>query len=268
MTPTWNVSLIQVDAREDRSANIQSALHLCENAAKQGAQLIVLPEVFSLRSDRINSAKRAERIPGPSTAPFMQFAADHGVWVLCGSVIESGQNGLFYNSSVLINDKGQIGYTYRKMHLFDVALTGKKIQESSQFSAGTAPSLAEIMGVKMGLSICYDLRFPELYRHYSRDGAQVLCVPSSFTEPTGKAHWEVLLRARAIENQCFVLAPNQVGIGAGGIPTYGCSMIVDPWGTVLAKGSSSQAEIVSGVLSFERLETIRKELPALKHRKL
>jgi len=256
--------MIQLDAQEDKEKNIQSALILCKNAMAQGANLIVLPEVFNQRNAHVKSSDRAEIIPGPSTHPFLQFAKDQDVWILCGSVMEKTPKRQCLNTSVLINNNGKIVASYSKIHLFDVKVGKKTVTESDYFLAGEKPCLTEIMGVKVGLSICFDLRFPELYRYYAKKGAKVLFVPSSFTRPTGLAHWEVLLRSRAIENQCFVIAANQVGVGAEGIMSYGNSMLIDPWGMVLARGSDNEEEVVTATLSFQKLEQVRADFPALK----
>jgi predicted amidohydrolase len=249
----------------DVAENISSALALCEKAAKNGAEFILLPEVFN---DRGKNAT-AETIPGPSLKPFLDLAKKKKIFILSGSLRESiPKNKKFHNSSALIDDTGKIIAVYRKIHLFDVELGDKIIRESAKLAPGRKPRLTSVKKIKTGLSICYDVRFPELYRHYSSRGAQILCVPSSFTQATGRPHWEILLRARAIENQCFVLAPNQTGVDGNGVPSHGHSLIIDPWGNILAEGSADRTEIVSATLDFEKLDQLRKHFPALTHRKL
>ena len=178
------------------------------------------------------------------------------------------RHDLPFNTSVLINPNGKIVTKYRKIHLFDIRLKGKEILESGRNQAGKNPKLAKIENIKAGLSICYDLRFPELYRHYSRAGAKIICIPSSFTRLTGEAHWHTLIKARAIENLSYVIAPNQAGIGSGGIKTYGHSLIVDPWGKILAEGPANGETVIFADIDLEYLKQVRKNLPALEHRKI
>ncbi len=261
-----------MNSGEDPNHNLRVAVMLSQKAVQKGARFILLPELFSLRKQK--GPYSGESIPGPSTEPLMEFAKNCSAWVLGGSILEkvktekqerpdAGEK--VYNTSVLINPEGEIAAIYRKIHLFNLRLPEKIIQESNYFLAGKKPVLGDIQGIKLGMAICYDLRFPELSRYYVKKGAKMLAYPSSFTTTTGKAHWETLLKARAIENQCFVLAPNQVGVGANGVPTYGHSMIIDPWGTLLCRGSEWNEEVVMADLDFSQCEEIRKKLPALKH---
>ncbi|NQT26788.1 hypothetical protein HQ585_15640 [candidate division KSB1 bacterium] len=183
-----------------------------------------------------------------------------------GSIYERINNsGKAYNTSVFINNLGQIKSLYRKIHLFDVNIENSAIKESSRFEPGSTTVTAELNGHQMGFSICYDLRFPELYRKYAQKGVEIICVPSSFTATTGKAHWEILLRARAIENCCFILAPNQVGIDGDGVESYGNSIAINPWGKIIGQGHHSNEEIIYCELDFELLKNVRNDFPALKH---
>lgn len=261
------VALLQLDSGADKEKNLEVAVALANEAAKKKAKFILLPEVFNYRGP--DAVFHQESIPGISTFPFIDIAEKAKVWILAGSIYEkiSGEKKV-YNSSVLIGDDGEIKEVYRKIHLFDVTVAGQKTFESHLFNAGRHPVLSEAAGVKLGMTICYDLRFPELFRRYSKAGAKMIAVPSSFTHVTGEAHWEVLLRARAIENQSFILAPNQCGVGNRGIKTYGHSMIVDPWGEVLARASGNRVEIVYADLDFSKLSQIRETFPALTHRVL
>ncbi|MSR88086.1 MAG: carbon-nitrogen hydrolase family protein [Candidatus Margulisbacteria bacterium] len=265
---TLTVALIQLKTGTDIVQNQAVAHRLIKEAAKAGARFILLPEVFHYRGDRGRVLENAEVIPGPAVLPLMAFAKECDVWILGGSLCEIGQaTHKVYNTSVLINPQGHVQATYRKMHLFDAIVNGKPIRESDIFLAGDMPVMADVDGISTGLSICYDVRFPELYRHYAALGAKILCVPSSFTTPTGSEHWEVLLRARAIENYCYVLAPNQAGIGACDVPTFGNSMIIDPWGKIVARASEHDEEIVMATLDFNHLENLRARFPALKNRR-
>ncbi len=249
------VSLIQIHGGTDPEPFIQTA---CDS----GAKFILLPEVF-------NSQTEKEPLDGPSIKNLQKIAKKKKVCILAGSIREKiDSETKAYNASVVIDESGKIADVYRKIHLFDVDLPERKMRESSKILAGAKPILSKVFGITTGLSVCYDLRFPELYRLYSKKGAEMLCVPSCFTYVTGKDHWEVLLRARAIENQCFVLAPNQIGKNADGILSYGNSMIIDPWGNILARGSLDREEIVSATLDFGLLAKTRTKFPALSHRKL
>ena len=172
-----------------------------------------------------------------------------------------------YNTSVLIDPQGEMAARYRKMHS-SISPSAIRQSPSPPSIAGNLVVHADAAGVNIGLTICYDIRFPELYRLLADAGVDVVCIPSSFTAPTGEAHWEMFIRARAVENQCFVIAPGQAGIGAGGIPTYGNSMIVDPWGRILARASSQGEEVISALLDFQEMANIRRRLPALRNRKL
>lgn len=261
------VAVVQMASGDNEKTNINRAVALLETAVKRGVQLICFPEVFHYRARNSVSGSHATTIPGPLFKPLQEYAKKYRVWILAGSVREKAGRKA-YNSSVVIGSDGGIKTVYRKIHLFNAKVNGKNVSESSTFIAGKNPVVTSIAGIPTGLSICYDLRFPELYRVYSGQGAKMLCVPSSFTSITGKAHWEILLRARAIENQCFVLAPNQCGIGAGGIPTYGNSMVIDPWGKILARASDNRVEVIYATLDFNMLYSIRNLLPALKHRRL
>ncbi len=231
--------------------------------------MIALPETFDYRGDGQDLKDIAEPLPGNALAPLMSLAAERRVWILAGSVHErDAAGGMPFNTSALINPQGGITASYRKMHLFDICISNRSVTESARYQAGTDVVWADADGITVGLTICYDLRFPELYRVLADAGVDVVFVPSSFTAPTGEAHWEVLLRARAIENQCFVVAPGQAGTGAGGIATYGNSMIIDPWGRILAQATHDGEQIISAVLDFDEMVAVRNRLPALSNRKL
>lgn len=263
------VALVQMDAGEDVAANVATAERLTGEAARVGARFIALPEMYHFRSTGKPAQLPGEPIPGPSTRGLQAIAAQYGAAILAGSVCEAIAGSFkVHNTSVLIGPDGAIVATYRKIHLFDVEVDGVAIRESDWYVPGDAPVSAEVLGRSVGLSICYDLRFPELYRRHADHRAEILAVPASFTATSGAAHWESLLRARAIENQAFVLAPGQTGPGSGGVMTYGNSMIVDPWGVVLGRGGDAGNEIVTATLDFGRLMEVRRRLPALGHRRL
>lgn len=260
------VALIQLAAGADKAANVQRTLRLTEKAFKSKARWVLLPEMFNWRGDTANSQAlrcAAERIPGESIQPFLAAARRHKAFILAGSVLEQTAGPKFYNTSVLINPQGRIAAKYRKIHLFDACLGDKILRESKYLKAGDTKAEALVDKLCVGLSICYDLRFADIYRWYGQQGAQVMTVPSCFTKTTGQAHWEVLLRARAIENLCYVLAPNQVGTSVRGVQAYGNSMIVSPWGEVLARGSGDREEIVYGDIDRSAVIEARKKLPGV-----
>ena len=263
------VALIQLDSGADVAANVACAEALVREAVRGGAHFVLLPEMYHFRSAQRPAALPGETIPGPSTRGLQALAAEHGCAILAGSVCEAiPGSAKVHNTSVLIGTDGAIAATYRKVHLFDVEIDGVAIRESDWYEPGDAVVTGEVFGRTVGLSICYDLRFPELYRRCADAGAEMLVVPASFTATSGAAHWESLLRARAIENQAFVLAPGQTGPGTGGVQTHGHSLVVDPWGAVLAEASEHGTEIVTATLDFARLAEVRRRLPALRHRRL
>lgn len=258
------ITVVQNGAGTDKARNLATIDCLLSEISNRG--LIVLPEVFAGRGFDTDYRDWAEPLDGPLVRRLRRLARSKRAWLLAGSVIEKTPRGLF-NTAVLINPAGQLRASYRKMHLFETRLTrNKAIREANTFSAGSKPVLTSIAGWKTGLAICYDLRFPELFRHYSARGAQLLLVPSNFTRATGKDHWEILVRARAIENQCFVVAANQCGTNpATGVTSYGHSMIVDPWGEIICKAGATEC-VLSADLDPRLLQKARSRIPALRHR--
>jgi len=260
------VALLQFCATEDKTANLKQAVSMAQQALDQGAKFVLLPEVFNFRGDGKNKKRlrgAAEKIPGPSTAAFIPLARRYKAAFLLGSILEKAQGNNVYNTSVFIDPSGQMAARYRKIHLFEARLGGHVIREARGLLAGRRLMTAKAGKFRVGLSICYDLRFPELYQNYGRRGIEILTVPSCFTKKTGEAHWEVLLRARAIENLCYVLAPAQVGVDGKGMQAYGHSMIVSPWGEVLACGSAEGQEIIFGEISLEEVRKARAALPGI-----
>ena len=236
-SPTLRVALAQMCSADTHEANIATVSALAAEAAAGGAELLALPEVAGLMNR--NPEKSAKQVVAAEDDPFIaacrDLAARHGLWIHTGSTPVRGPDGRFLNHATLIDATGGIVAEYDKIHLFDVALEGQApIGESKRFAPGTRATLAQTPWGPFGLSICYDLRFPYLYRAYAQAGAVLMFIPSAFTVPTGQAHWKVLLRARAIETGAFVLAAAQVGHHADGRQTYGHALAVDPWGNVLA----------------------------------
>ncbi|MBN1857268.1 MAG: carbon-nitrogen hydrolase family protein [Dehalococcoidia bacterium] len=264
-----SVAIAQTESGSDKQRNIQRAVALVNQACDEGATLVALPETFDYRGEASRIPSVAEPLPGSALEPLISLAEERRVWILAGSVHETnGTTMMPYNTSVLIDPDGTIAAVYRKIHLFNITIGDKSVAESNRYTPGADIVTSEAAGMKVGLTICYDVRFPELYRQIADVGADLIFIPASFTAATGEAHWETLVRARAIENQCFVMAPGQAGIGGGEIPTYGNSMIVDPWGRVLARAPQSGECVVSAQLDLAELEEIRRRLPALHNRML
>jgi len=265
---TLKVALVQLEARDDVEANIARAAGLAREAAA-GADLVVLPEYVQFRGSAPGFRASAAPIPGRTTEPLAAVARERGTWILAGSHAEaSGDPDRPYNTAVLIDRSGVIAATYRKLHLFDVAVVdGPSDTESARVTPGDRAVVAQVDEAVLGLSICYDLRFPELYRALSLAGATVLAVPAVFSETTGRDHWEVLLRARAIENGAWVIAAGACGGGGrGAIPAWGHSMIVDPWGRIVAEAGAEET-IVTAELDLSRVTAARHQIPALANRR-
>jgi predicted amidohydrolase len=261
------VALVQLNATTDVDANIATAVALADEAATGGARLVVLPEYLQFRGPDDGFRASARPIPGPHTEPFADVARRRGVWILAGSTAETSKDPARpFNSSALLAPDGSIAAVYRKLHLFDVAVDdGPSDTESARVTAGDRLVTTMVDGATVGLTICYDLRFPELYRSLALAGAEILAVPSNFTERTGRDHWEVLLRARAIENGAYVLAPAQIG-GPPAQPAYGHSMIVDPWGTVIAQAPDAVG-VVRADVETDRVAAVRRQIPVLANRR-
>jgi len=268
MAESLRTAVIQVSAGQDKLKNVLRANKLVRSAAEKGAKFILLPEVFNARAP-INSASELkeifEPIPGFSTQEFFKIAKSHRVFILAGSILERAEDRKAFNTSLLISPQGKIAARYRKQNLFDARVSGKALKESRFILKGKNNATTDVFGFKVGLSICYDLRFTSLYDRYRKQGVDIICVPASFTASTGRAHWEVLLRARAIENQCYVLAPNQAGRDGKGVKTYGHSMIVDPWGKIIGKADRENEKILYAVLSKKNIIKANKILPSIRY---
>lgn len=261
------MACIQMRVEADRGRNLDTAERLVRVAAADGAALIALPEVFSWRGPLSEHRSHAEPLDGPSLSRLAALAAELGVTLVAGSILEEpGEaTALPFNTTVVLGPDGARLATYRKVHLFDIEIPGRVIErESERLQAGDAAVCVETPAGRLGLSICYDLRFPEHYRALVRAGAEILLVPAAFTRTTGKPHWETLLRARAIENQCFVLAPAQCGPVTTGPDVWGHTMIVDPWGEVLGCLEDGEG-VVAARFDAEQLQRVRTELPCLEH---
>jgi deaminated glutathione amidase len=261
------IACVQMTSRADKSANLETAERLVGQAAATGADLVVLPEKWNVIGDAAVYYATAEPLEGgESVAAMSDWARTHGITLVGGSVAErrEGREKLS-NTSLVFDSGGQIVAVYRKIHLFDVEVGGVVYRESEAEEPGDEPVVAEVEGWKLGLTVCYDVRFPELYRILALEGAELVTVPAHFTTPTGKDHWHVLLRARAIENQLYVVAAAQIGETLPGKPAYGRSLIVDPWGLVIAQAADEET-VISAELDRAHLQDIRAKLPSLANR--
>lgn len=261
---------VQLNSKADRDHNLATAESLVRGAAADGATLVALPERFDLRGDEHDYARGAEPLEGGRTLAWARsLARELRIDLVAGSTSErrDGHRKLS-NTSLHVGADGELRGVYRKVHLFDVTVAGVEYRESDSDEPGDELVVSEADdGTPIGLSICYDLRFPELYRILALDGALVITVPANFTRATGEAgHWELLLRARAVENQAFVVAPAQCGEHPPGQPAYGNSMIVDPWGALLARAGGDGEGFVAADLDFDRLAEVRAKLPSLQNR--
>ena len=260
-----NVLMIQNAAGRDVAANLAA---LDARLADAGpADLIALPEVFAVRGSDVDLRKAAEPLDGRQAQWLAATARRHHAWVLGGSLLERAGKCI-HNTTVLFDREGRLAATYRKLHLFEATLdSGKVVREQDVYEPGEHPVMADVEGWSCGLSICYDVRFPELYRLYAKRGAALLFIPANFTQNTGKFHWEILVKARAIENQCFVVAPNQCGANpVTGVASYGHSLIVGPWGDVLAEAGQVETSL-RATLDMGELDRVRARVPAQKHRR-
>ena len=257
---------VQLNSQADKDRNLEVAERLVRDAAADGADLIALPEKWNVLGTAEVLVEGGEPLDGPTIAACRGWARELGITLVAGSIVErvEGQEKLS-NTSVLIDADGEIEATYRKIHMFDVDVGGVEYRESDTQQPGDEIVIAEVGDVPLGMTVCYDVRFPELYRILAVKGARVVTVPAAFTLHTGKDHWELLMRARAVENQIFVVAPGQIGEAPPHYHSYGRSMIVDPWGVVLATAPDEEC-FVAADLDFELQDRIRAKLPSLANR--
>ncbi|MBA7523605.1 Deaminated glutathione amidase [subsurface metagenome] len=262
------IATIQMNSRGNKEKNVQKAEKFIDEAAGKGVKVVALPELFNFLGPDEEILSNAENIPGPTIDRIRNKATRYGIYILCGSILEKS-TGLdkAFNTSVLVDPQGKIIARYRKIHLFNLEIKGGPLYKESTFvQPGREIVTVDTKLTKFGLSICYDLRFPEIYRKLTFNGARVIFVPAAFTLHTGKDHWESLIRTRAIENQVYIVAPDQIGPYLPGKENYGKSMIVDPWGIVMAKASDKEMVIYSE-LDIAHQDEIRKALPALLNRR-
>ena len=266
---SFTAACVQVNTGNDLNSNIDSAVRGIAQAALDGADFVTLPENVAMMPGSSAQAKRhaSDIADHPAVDAFQSAARAAGVWVLAGSVGVPSADGRVANRSLLIAPDGTVNAQYDKIHMFDADPgDAKPYRESETYHPGSEAVLATLPWLKMGMTVCYDVRFPGLYRKLAKAGAGMLAVPSAFTEVTGQAHWHVLLRARAIENACFVIAPAQCGSHPGNRRTFGHSMIIDPWGTVLAE-AESEPIIISSTIDVALIASARSRIPVLDHDK-
>jgi predicted amidohydrolase len=268
MIDSMRAAAVQLNATEDLERNLATADRLVRDAARRGAELVVLPEKWNVLGSPDAMADAAQPLDGPVVTWARQLAAELGIDLVAGSIIEQAAgHECTFNTSVHTTGAGELRSVYRKLHMFDVEVDGQLYIESAREQPGDEVVVTELgNGVTLGMSICYDVRFPELYRELSARGAEIVVVPAAFTLTTTRDHWEVLVRARAIENQCFAVAANQIGTHPSGHRSGGRSVIVDPWGLVLACAADAEGVILAD-LDFTILRNIRRRLPALEHRR-
>ncbi|HEX7243976.1 MAG TPA: carbon-nitrogen hydrolase family protein [Solirubrobacterales bacterium] len=259
-------AVVQLNSNGEKDRNLAAAERLVRAAAADGAELVALPEKWNLLAEGEELLAGAEPLDGPSLTAARGWARELDIHLLAGSICETGHAGRAFNTSVLIAPDGDDLGAYRKIHMFDVDVGGVSYRESEHEEPGDEIVTATVGDFTLGLSVCYDLRFPELYRILALRGARIVTIPSAFTAVTGRDHWEVLLRARAIEDQVFVLAPNQIGEAPPHFSSYGHSTIVDPWGAMLATVAEGEG-FAAADLDLGAQERVREQLPSLANRR-
>jgi predicted amidohydrolase len=268
MPRKYLVGVIQLDSQNDKGRNLERICACVDEAADRGARLVALPEVMNLIGTNVGEGGEDESVPGYSTEILARKARQHGIFVHCGSLREAipGGDGRAYNTTVMLDDAGRIIATYRKLHAFDVTLPdGTVYNESARIKPGSEIVVVDTPLGRLGFTICYDIRFPELFRLLALAGAQVIFAPADFTMPTGKDHWDPILRARAIENGCYIVAPAQIGKKPK-FAAFGSSMVVDPWGTVVARAKEEPGVTIAEI-DLDFLDRIRSQIPSLGNRR-
>jgi deaminated glutathione amidase len=258
---------VQLNSTEDKERNLRRADRLIREVAADGAELVVLPEKFNVLGTAEHYLAGAETLDGPTIGWARDLAREFGIDLVAGSIVERREGrGKLSNTSVHLGPDGEIKAVYRKIHMFDVVVGGQEYRESDSEEPGEEAAISELAGGRpLGLTVCYDLRFPELFTLLAVEGARVISLPAAFTKVTGQAHWEILVRARAIENQAFVVAADQVGRHPPDKESFGGSMIVDPWGEVLTRAPDEEG-FVAAELDFARQDEVREKLPSLANR--
>lgn len=264
-----HAAAIQLNSQADKEANLADAEKLIREAAREGAQLVVLPELFNGLGEFPQMVAAAEPIPGPTSERMSRLAAELNIFLCAGSICEQSDDPLRgYNTALLFDNRGQLILNYRKIHLFEINHPEQtRLCEPDFILPGDRLAAVHTELGMLGLATCFDLRFPELFRALADRNVELVLFPSAFTRFTGAAHWHTLVRARAIENQCFFIAANQVGQHNPSLRSYGHSLIVDAWGNLLAEANGEHAEIILAELDFAELQATRERIPALKSRR-
>jgi predicted amidohydrolase len=262
------IALIQMDSRADKAGNIKKALAFSEEAFSQGASLVLLPEYFYFRGsiegvDQMRAV--AEPVHGPTTRAFAALTRKFRGNLLLGTIYEKSPDpNKVYNTAILLSSAGKVAGTYRKQNLFHMRFLGQETREGALFKPGRNLTVVRVGEFHLGMAVCFDVRFPDIFERSAKKGANLFAVPSSFSYVTGQAHWEVLLRARAIETFSYVLAPNQTGMNVQGGKCWGHSMVVDPWGAVLVQASGTKEEIVYADIELDDVRKCRSRFPGYK----
>jgi predicted amidohydrolase len=268
MSAELRIACVQMSSGPAKAANLETAARLVRRAATEHANVVVLPETWNGVGTADDLQRLAEPLAGESAGAMAGWAREHRVWIVGGSITERrGGHERLSNTCCVFDPDGAMKAVYRKIHLFDVELDGHTYRESDVIEPGAVPVVSEVAGWRTGLAICYDLRFPELFRHAAAEGAQLVALPANFALRTGKDHWHVLLQARAVENQCYVAAAAQIGKTLGGRDSFGHSVVIDPWGTVIADARHEETVVVA-TLDRQWCDHIRAMFPALQHRRL
>lgn len=261
----YTVGAIQLNTSDNKDENLKELIILIEEAVEKNASLVALPENMNYIGVGMEK-ENAEDVDGYTIRTLAEVAIKHNIWIHCGSIYEKNKTGKPYNTTFFLNPNGEVVSKYRKLHMFDVDIKdGPSTKESDSKAAGNEIVTVDTELGKFGFSICYDIRFPEIYRMMALNGAQIFFTPANFTLHTGKDHWETILRTRAIENACYVIAPGQIGIKPN-FQSYGKSLIIDPWGNVIAKASDKPC-VITAEIDLEYQEKIRRQVPSLKNRR-
>ncbi|MDX8408563.1 MAG: carbon-nitrogen hydrolase family protein [Mariprofundales bacterium] len=259
--PKLIAACIQLNSGDDVAANLKQAESLIAQAAESGTQLVQLPENFALMGENIAQKREFPTKYGAEVVAFLTSQAEkHRMWIIAGSILVSTKQGRLRNRCLVINPTGNITASYDKIHLFDAAPGKESYRESALIEGGDTPVVVDILGWRIGLSICFDLRFPALFSYYRRAGCDLLSIPAAFTHTTGRDHWQPLLQARAIETQCYLLAAAQCGHHPGQRRTWGHSMVVDPWGNVMAQ-LENKPGVILHTLHRDRITAVRQQIP-------
>ncbi|MEQ8236657.1 MAG: carbon-nitrogen hydrolase family protein [Syntrophomonadaceae bacterium] len=267
MADILKLAICQMLIGSDKSANLAHAGQMVDEAAQNGAQIVVLPEIFSIPYQTDLMVKHAEVCPGPTTFYLADLARSNRVILVGGSIPEKDKEGRIFNTSFIFDEQGLLIGKHRKMHLFDIDIPGQMtFRESEKLSAGNSLEVVQHPALKLAVIICYDIRFPELVRWAVLEGAQLLVVPAAFNMTTGPAHWEILFRNRAVDNQLFVAAASPARNIGSSYQAWGHSMIVDPWGTVIGQAGSDET-ILYADLDLDMIGRVRQQLPLLSHRR-